>query len=52
LVLGPGEAKTELDKEIEKSEELFNKITDVGAADEMTEKQLAAKVRNFLFHET
>ena len=47
LILGPGEAKTEIKKEIQKSRELaLNKIT-VEPADKMTERQIAAKVRQF-----
>ena len=47
LILGPGEAKNEFKEEIQKSRELaFNKIT-VEPADKMTERQIAAKVRQF-----
>ncbi len=47
LIFGPGEAKTELKKEIENFKELaLTKIT-VEAADKMTERQIAAKVRQF-----
>ncbi|MGD2097108.1 MAG: hypothetical protein PVG35_05965 [Desulfobacterales bacterium] len=47
LVLGPGAAKAELKKEIEKSREIGAKKITVQAADKMTEKQIAAKVRNY-----
>ena len=47
LIFGPGEAKTELKKEIEKSRELVLKKITVEAADKMTERQIAAKVRQF-----
>ena len=51
LILGPGEAKTELKKELEKSKEIVAKKITVEPADKMTEKQIAAKVRQF-FTET
>ena len=47
LIFGPGEAKVELKKEIEKSRDLAAKIKKVEAADKMTQKQIAAKVRAF-----
>jgi hypothetical protein len=47
LILGPGEAKTELKKEMEKSKELVAKKIIVESADKMTERQIAAKVRQF-----
>jgi len=47
LILGPGEAKTELKKEMEKSKELAAKKITVAPADKMTERQIAAKVRQF-----
>jgi len=47
LILGPGEAKTELKKEMEKSRELAAKKISVEPADKMTERQIAAKVRQF-----
>lgn len=47
LILGPGEAKTELKKEMEKSGELAAKKITVEPADKMTERQVAAKVRQF-----
>ncbi len=45
LIFGPGEAKGELKKRIE-SEELPGRIVGVETADEMTDPQIAAKVRN------
>ena len=45
LILGPGEAKTELKKEMEKSRELAAKKITVEPADKMTERQIAGKVR-------
>jgi hypothetical protein len=47
LILGPGEAKTELKKEMEKSGGLAAKKITVEPADKMTERQVAAKVRQF-----
>jgi hypothetical protein len=47
LILGPGEAKTEFKKEMEKSRELTAKIAIIEAEDKMTEKQIAAKARQF-----
>jgi len=47
LILGPGEAKTELKKEMEKSRELAAKKITVEPADKMTERQIAARVRQF-----
>lgn len=47
LILGPGEAKTELKKELEKSGELAAKKITIEPADKMTERQVAAKVRQF-----
>lgn len=47
LILGPGEAKTELKKEMEKSRELAATKITVEPADKMTERQIAARVRQF-----
>jgi hypothetical protein len=47
LILGPGKAKTELKKELEKSGELAAKKITIEPADKMTERQVAAKVRQF-----
>ena len=47
LIFGPGEAKIELKKEIEKSKELALKKITVEVADKMTERQIAAVVRQF-----
>ena len=47
LILGPGEAKTEFKKELEKSKgQVLKKIT-MQPADKMTERQIAAKIRDF-----
>lgn len=47
LIFGPGEAKTELEKEIRKSKELSPRITAVESADKMTETQIKGKVRGY-----
>ena len=44
LILGPGEAKTELEKRLE-SEKLDGRIVGVETVDKMTDGQIAAKVR-------
>ena len=44
LILGPGEAKTELEKRLE-GEKLDGRIVGVETVDKMTDRQLAAKVR-------
>ena len=47
LIFGPGEAKIELKKEIEKSKQLADKIKKVETVDRMTIRQIAAKTREF-----
>ena len=47
LIFGPGEAKIELKKEIEKSKELAGKMKKIESADKMTIKQITAKVKTF-----
>jgi len=46
-ILGPGEAKIELKKEIQKKKEFASKKLHVETADKMTGKQIAARVREF-----
>ena len=46
LILGPGEAKSELQKRLAKSELVSAKVI-VEASDKMTEKQIAARVRQY-----
>ncbi len=46
FILGPGQAKIELEKEIKKFNSLGSKIIAVESADKMTDHQIAAKVRN------
>ena len=47
MIFGPGEAKTELKKELTKSKDLADRIKKIEAADKMTKRQIAAKVRTF-----
>jgi hypothetical protein len=47
MIFGPGEAKLEFEKELRKSKELAAKVVAVEAADKMTERQIAAKVRRY-----
>jgi hypothetical protein len=47
LIMGPGEAKLELKKEIEKSKVLIPKIVGVHTSDKMTNNQIAAKVKSY-----
>ncbi|MDO9263180.1 MAG: hypothetical protein Q7U02_04380 [Desulfosalsimonadaceae bacterium] len=46
LIFGPGEAKGELKKQIEKSN-LSGRVVGVETADKMTDPQIAAKVRQY-----
>jgi hypothetical protein len=46
LIFGPGEAKTELKKSLERHK-LTNRIAGIEAADRMTDRQIAAKVRDY-----
>jgi hypothetical protein len=46
LILGPGEAKLELNKRFEQKN-LGDRIIGVEAADKMTKPQIAAKAREF-----
>ena len=45
FIFGPGAAKTELEKEINKFKELHGKIVDIKSSDKMTEGQIIAKVK-------
>jgi hypothetical protein len=51
LIFGPGEAKGELKKAIEESRELGRRIVGVESADKMTQRQIAAKVRDYFVKE-
>jgi len=46
-VFGPGEAKIELKKEIEKNNMFLNKISDIETSDKLTEPQIVAKVKKY-----
>jgi hypothetical protein len=46
-LFGPGEAKIELAKEIEKNKDMHKKVRAVETCERMTEKQLIAKVNAF-----
>jgi len=47
LIFGPGEAKGELKKAIEESKDMGRRIVGVESADKMTQRQIAAKVRDY-----
>lgn len=47
LIMGPGEAKIEFKKHLQKSKKLAEKLTGTETCDKMTDKQIAAKVRAF-----
>ena len=47
LIFGPGEAKTELKKAIERAKTLKGRIRSVEAVDKMTKGQIVAKVREY-----
>ncbi len=46
-IFGPGEAKVELNNEIEKHKELHKKVTVVEPCERITENQLITKVKTF-----
>ena len=46
-IFGPGEAKFELKKKIEKNNVFLNKISDIEASDKLTEPQIIAKVKKY-----
>lgn len=46
-ILGPGEAKRELLREMEKRKEIGGKVVGVDSATAMTDNQIAAKVREY-----
>jgi len=47
LILGPGEAKGELRRELDRSKTLAAKVVAVEMADKMTDRQIAARVKSF-----
>jgi hypothetical protein len=46
LIFGPGEAKFELEKKL-KNNELHKHVIGIESSDKMTDRQIAAKVKNF-----
>jgi hypothetical protein len=51
FILGPGEAKKELLTEMDKHNGLGKKVVAMETADQMTENQVAARVREFFLNE-
>jgi len=51
FVMGPGEAKHEFEKALHKHKDLRGRLVKSEPADKMTEKQLAARVREFFTRE-
>ena len=47
MIMGPGEAKIELKKEMEKSKALITKIAGVYTKDKMTPNQVSAEVKSY-----
>lgn len=47
FIFGPGEAKIELETEMEKKKGLWDKIVGIEPADEMTDPQILAQVKEF-----
>ena len=47
FIFGPGEAKFELKKTIEKNNILSDKVSDIEAIDKLTEPQIIAKVKKY-----
>lgn len=47
FIMGPGEAKLELKKEIQRHKDLIEKLIRVETADKMTQNQMIARVREF-----
>lgn len=50
-IFGPGEAKFELKKKIEKNNILLDKISDIETTDKLTEPQIVAKVKKYFEEE-
>jgi hypothetical protein len=51
FIFGPGEAKIEFKKRIEKNNILLNKISGIEASDKLTEPQIVAKVKKYFSKE-
>ena len=47
MIMGPGEAKLELKKEVEKAKTRIPEIVGVYTSDKMTDNQIAAKVKSY-----
>lgn len=47
IIFGPGEAKVEFKKYLEKTKELGSRIKQVEPADKMTDRQISEKVRKY-----
>ena len=47
FIFGPGEAKIELKKKIEKNKLFSSKISDIETTDKLTEPQIVAKVKKY-----
>ena len=47
ILMGPGEAKTELKKEMDKSKAMSESLVHMETCDKMTPRQVAARVRDF-----
>ena len=47
FLFGPGEAKLELKKEVEKTKELIGRIKRVETTDKLTDRQIIARVKEF-----
>ena len=47
FIFGPGEAKIQLEKEINRRKALLSKVKKIEPADKMTEAQIVAKVKKF-----
>jgi len=47
FIFGPGEAKFELKKKIEKNNMFLDKISDIETTDKLTEPQIVAKVKKY-----
>ncbi|WP_372679250.1 hypothetical protein [Desulfosarcina sp.] len=47
IIMGPGEAKIELKKEMAKSKAISESLVYMGTCDKMTQRQVAARVRDF-----
>ncbi|MCS6992518.1 MAG: hypothetical protein N2117_06670 [Anaerolineales bacterium] len=51
FVMGPGEAKHELERALQKHKDLRGRLLKLEPADKMTQRQMAARVRRFFMQE-